>query len=89
MSLEDTKPNIVLRGTVIGIRPIGFLPLLRRLVKCKVCNKMATCCFTTSGGGFVLFCKPCFETFNIFYKREIKLREELGIILEEELENYV
>jgi hypothetical protein len=88
MSLEVTKLNTRILGTVVGIGLIGFLPLLKRLVKCKVCKKKATCCFATSGGGFVLFCEPCFETFNIFYKREIRLREEEGTILEDELENY-
>lgn len=88
MSLEDMKLNTPTMRKVMGTGPISFLPLLRRLVKCKVCKKKATSCFATSSGGFVLFCKPCFQTFNIFYKREIKLREEQGIILEDELENY-
>lgn len=88
MSLEDTKLKSVIPGTVVGIGPISFLPLLRRLVRCKVWKKKATYCFATSGGGLVLFCKSCFETFDIFYKHEIKLRKELGIILEDELENY-
>jgi hypothetical protein len=74
---------------VVGIGLIGLLPLVKRLVRCKICNKKATFCFaTSSGGGFVLFCEPCFETFNIFYKCEIRQREEEGTILEDELENY-
>jgi hypothetical protein len=36
------------------------------LVRCKICKKKATSYFATSAGGFVLFCEPCFETFNVF-----------------------
>jgi hypothetical protein len=62
--------------------------LIQPLVRCKICKKNATCCFTTSSGvGFVLFCEPCFETFKVFYKREIGQREEEGTILEDELED--
>lgn len=62
---------------------------IQPLVRCKICNKNATCCFTTSSGvGFVLFCEPCFETFNVLYKREIRQREEEeGTILDDELED--
>jgi len=60
---------------------------IQPLVRCRICKKKATCCFATSGGGLVLFCEPCFETFNVFYKREIRNREEQGIILEDELAN--
>jgi hypothetical protein len=63
--------------------------LIQPLVRCKICKKKATSYFVTSSvGGFVLFCEPCFETFNIFYKREIRQRKEEGTILEDELENY-
>ena len=61
--------------------------LLQPLVKCKICKEKATSCFATVRGGFVLFCEPCFETFNVFYKREMRNREEQGIILEDELAN--
>jgi hypothetical protein len=61
--------------------------LIEPLVKCKICKKKATCYFITSRGGFILFCEPCFETFNVFYKREMRNREEQGIILEDELAN--
>lgn len=63
--------------------------LIQPLVMCKICKKKATYCFAASGGGFVLFCEPCFETFNVFYKREIRQRQEEGAILEDELENYI
>jgi hypothetical protein len=59
--------------------------LLQPLAKCKICKKKATSYFATSTGGFILFCEPCFEAFNVFYKREIRHREEQGIILEDEL----
>ena len=62
--------------------------LLQPLVKCKICKKKANSYFATSTGGFILFCEPCFETFNVFYKHEMRNREEQGIILEDELENY-
>ncbi len=62
--------------------------LIQPLVRCKICKKKATCYFATSNvGGFVLFCEPCFETFNVLYKREIRQREEEGTILEDELED--
>jgi hypothetical protein len=60
--------------------------LIQPLVRCKICKKKANSYFATSTGGFILFCEPCFETFNVFYKREIRHREEQGIILEDELE---
>jgi hypothetical protein len=59
--------------------------LVQPLVRCKICKKKATSYFATSRGGFVLFCEPCFETFNILYKREIRHRREQDIILEDEL----
>jgi hypothetical protein len=63
--------------------------LIQPFVRCKICNNKATSCFASSSvDGFVLFCEPCFETFNIFYKREIRQRKEEGTILEDELENY-
>ncbi|MDQ3835536.1 MAG: hypothetical protein M3270_01195 [Thermoproteota archaeon] len=63
--------------------------LIQPLVKCKICKKKATSYyFATSTGGFVLFCEPCFETFNVFCIHEIGRRKEQGIILEDELENY-
>jgi hypothetical protein len=63
--------------------------LIQPLVKCKICKKKATCYFATSSlGGFVLFCEPCFETFNVLFKREIRHRREQGIILEDELGDY-
>jgi hypothetical protein len=90
MPLKVKKLNACTPGVTVGI--IGLvqsLPLLRQAVKCKICKKKATYCFATSGGGFVLFCEPCFETFNVFYKREIRQRQEEGTILEDELENYI
>jgi hypothetical protein len=59
--------------------------LIQPFVSCKICKKKATCCFATSGAGFVLFCEPCFETFNVLYKREIRQREEEDTILEDEV----
>ena len=90
MSLKVKKLNVSTPGMTVGI--IGLfqsLPLLRQAVKCKICKKKAMYCFATSWGGFVLFCEPCFETFNVFYKREIRQRQEEGAILEDELENYI
>ena len=73
----------------MGIRLIDLLPLPKRVFTCKICKKKnAIRFFATSGGGFVLFCEPCFKTFNVFYKREIRRREEEGTVLEDELENY-
>ncbi len=89
MSLKVKKLNVCTSAMTVGI--IGLvhsLPLLRQAVKCKICKKKATYCFVTSGGGFVLFCEPCFETFNVFYRREIRQRQEEGTILEDELKNY-
>jgi hypothetical protein len=61
--------------------------LIQPFVRCKICEKKATCCFATSDvGRFVLFCEPCFETFNVLYKHEIIQREEEGTILDDELE---
>ena len=62
--------------------------LLQPLAKCKICKKKANSYFATCTGGFILFCEPCFETFNVFYVREIRHRREQGIILEDESENY-
>jgi hypothetical protein len=63
--------------------------LIQPLVMCKICKKKATCYFATSNlGGFVLFCEPCFETFNVLYTSEIRRRVEEGTILDDELENY-
>jgi len=60
--------------------------LIQPLLRCKICKKKATCYFATSNlGGFVLFCEPCFETFNVLYTREIRQREKEGTILEDEL----
>jgi hypothetical protein len=60
--------------------------LIQPLLRCKICKKEATCYFATSNlGGFVLFCEPCFETFNVLYTREIRQREKEGTILEDEL----
>jgi hypothetical protein len=47
---------------------------------------------TSSVDGFVvLFCEPCFETFNVLYKREIRQRveeqQEEDTILEDEVED--
>jgi hypothetical protein len=65
--------------------------LIQPLFRCKICKKKATCYFIASsgGGGFVLFCEPCFQTFNVLYKREIRQRvqeeqQEEGAILEDE-----
>jgi hypothetical protein len=62
--------------------------LIQPLVRCKICKKKATSYIATSSvDGFVLFCEPCFETFNVLYKREIRLRVQQGTILEEEVED--
>ena len=90
MPLKVKKLNVCTAGMTVGI--IGLvhsLPILRQAVKCKICKKKATYCFATSGVGFVLFCEPCFETFNVFYKREIRQRQQEGAILQDELENYI
>ena len=89
MSLKVKKLNVCTPGMTVGIGLVQSLPLLRQAVTCKICKKKATYCFVTSGGRFVLFCEPCFETFNVLYKREIRQREEEGAILENELENYI
>ncbi len=62
--------------------------VLQPLVKCKICKKKATSYFATNTGRFILFCEPCFETFDVFYKHEIRHREEQGIIIEDEMGNY-
>jgi hypothetical protein len=31
--------------------------------------------------GFVLFCEPCFETFDVLYKREIRPRVKKALYL--------
>jgi hypothetical protein len=63
--------------------------LIQPLVRCKICKKKATSYFFATsivGGGFVvLFCEPCFETLNVFYKCEIRQRVEEGTILEDEM----
>jgi hypothetical protein len=62
--------------------------LIQLLVRCKIFKKKATSCSTTSRGGFVLFCEPCFQTFDVFYKQELGQREEVeGTILDHELED--
>ena len=62
--------------------------LIQSLVRCKICKRKATSYFATSNvGGFVLFCEPCFETFIILYKREIRQRVEEGTILEDEVQD--
>jgi hypothetical protein len=89
MSSKVKKFNICTVSVTVGIRLFDLLPILKRVVRCKICKKKATCCFATSSvGGFVLFCEPCFETFNVLYKREIRQRVQEGTILEDELENY-
>jgi hypothetical protein len=60
---------------------------IQPLVRCKTCKKKATSYFATGEGGFVLFCEPCFQTFNVLYKREIRQREEEGTIFGDELED--
>jgi hypothetical protein len=60
---------------------------IQLLVRCKICKKKATSYFATNGGGFVLFCEPCFDTFNVFYKREIRQKEEEETVIANELEN--
>ncbi len=89
MSLKVKKLNIRTLGVTVGTGLVESFPLLRQVVKCKICKKKAMHCFATTGGGFVLFCEPCFETFNVFYKREIRQGQEEGTILEDELENYI
>jgi hypothetical protein len=59
---------------------------IQLLVRCKICKKKATSYFATNGGGFVLFCEPCFDTFNVFYKREIRQKEEEETVIANELE---
>jgi hypothetical protein len=66
--------------------------LIQPLVRCKICKKKAASYFyatSSVGGGVVvlLFCEPCFETFNVLYKREIRQRVEEGTILEDEVED--
>jgi hypothetical protein len=63
--------------------------LIQPLVRCKICKKKATSCYFAISNvyGFFLFCEPCFETFNVLYKREIRQRVEEGTILEDELED--
>ena len=62
--------------------------LIQQLVMCKICQKKATCYFVTSSAyGLFLFCEPCFQTFNVLYKREIRQRVQEGTILEDELEH--
>jgi hypothetical protein len=64
---------------------------IQPFVRCKICKKKATCCFATSGSGLVLFCEPCFETFNVLFKRQLRQKEEEeeeeGIIPTDELED--
>jgi hypothetical protein len=61
---------------------------IQPLVRWKICKKKATCCFATSGSGHIHFCEPCFETFNVFFKREIRQKEEEeGIIPADELKD--
>jgi hypothetical protein len=83
------KLDICTLAVKVGIGLVEKLLLLRQVGKCKICKRYATCCFATKGGGFVLLCEDCFETFNIFYKREIRQQKEEGTILKDELENYV
>ena len=59
---------------------------IQLLVRCKICKKKATSYFATNGGGFVLFCEPC-DTFNVFYKREIRQKEEEETVIANELED--
>jgi hypothetical protein len=73
----------------LGIRFVTSLPFVKRLVRCKICRKEATRCFASHGCGFILFCEPCFETFRIFLKHELMQRRHQGIIIEDELENYI
>ncbi len=73
----------------VGIGLVEKLPLLGQVGKCKICKKHTTRCFATKWGGFILVCEDCFETFNIFYRREIRQKEEEVTIFEDELENYV
>ena len=86
MRLRDiymTREKIRLSLTAKSIpRPI------QPLVSCKICKKKATCYFATSSVGGLLFCEPCFQTFNVLYKHEIRQRVEEGAILEDELEDY-
>ena len=67
----------------------SILRPIQPLVRCRSCKKRATCCFETSGSGLILFCEPCFETFNVFFKREIrqKEKEKEGIIPADGLED--
>ena len=73
----------------LRIRFVTLLPFIKRLARRKICRKEATRCFVSHGGGFILFCEPCFETFGILFKHELIRRSEQGIIIEDELENYI
>lgn len=61
--------------------------LIRPIFRCNICNKTATCYLVTDGGKFVVLCEPCFQTCNVFYKREIRRVAEQGSILHDELDN--
>ncbi len=62
--------------------------IIQSLVRCKICKKKATSYFATSSVyGFVPFCEPCFETFNVLYSREIRLGVKEDTILEDEAED--
>ena len=84
MTRELIRLSLTAKSIVRPIQP---------LVRCKSCKKGATCCFATSGSGLILFCEPCFETFNVFFKREIRQKEkekeeeEEGIIPADGLED--
>ena len=73
----------------LGRRFVTLLPFIKGLVRCKICRKQANRCFVNHGGGFILFSEPCFATFGIFFKHELIRRREQGIIIEDELENYI
>lgn len=63
----------------LGIRYVTSLPFIKGLVMCEICRKEATRCFVSHGGGFILFCEPCFETFRIFFKHELMRGREQGL----------
>ena len=70
----------------LRIRFVTLLPFIKRLARYKICRKEATRCFANHGGGFILLCEPCFETFRIFFKHGLIRRREQGKIIEGELE---
>ena len=75
------------RGIRLSLTANSIPRLIQPLVRCKICKKKGTSYYASSSvGGFVFFCEPCFETLNILYKSEIRQRVEEGTILQDEVE---